>query len=88
MASLWLWKLRPNELIFCDKFCSILSTTTMKKKKDDAKSDGQQGKRRSRRSRPVSLYPMKVEEALRCFMQVDPSKVIDKLRRIPPTGSV
>lgn len=31
--------------------------------------------------KPLSLYPLSVEDALRAFMQVDPKRVEDKLRK-------
>ena len=31
--------------------------------------------------KPISLQPLSVEEALRAFMQVDPKKVDEKLRK-------
>jgi len=31
--------------------------------------------------KPLSLYPLSVEEALCAFMQVDPKKVEEKLRK-------
>ena len=31
--------------------------------------------------KPLSLYPLSVEDALRAFMQVDPKKVENKLRK-------
>ena len=32
--------------------------------------------------RPLSLYPLKAEEALRLFMQVDPAKVEAGMRQL------
>jgi hypothetical protein len=41
-------------------------------------------KKVKKRPEPLSLYPLKTEEALAAFMQVDPAKVeegMEKLRR-------
>jgi hypothetical protein len=35
-------------------------------------------KTKKKYAKPLSLYPLKPEEALRAFMQVDPSKVKKK----------
>lgn len=41
-------------------------------------------KQASKKSRlkPLSLYPLKAEEALRLFMQVDPAKVKKGMRQL------
>jgi hypothetical protein len=40
-------------------------------------------KRKTKRKydKPISLWPLKPEEALAAFMKVDPKKVMDKERR-------
>ena len=39
-------------------------------------------KSKTRNLKPLSLYPLKAEEALRFFMQVDPKKVREGARRL------
>jgi hypothetical protein len=36
------------------------------------------GQQQKQRLKPLSLYPLKAEDALRLFMQVDPGKIGDK----------
>ena len=35
-------------------------------------------KHKSKYNKPVSLYPLKPEEALKAFMKVDPKKILKK----------
>jgi hypothetical protein len=43
-------------------------------------------KRKRQRQGPISLHPLKAEQALRLFMQVDPAKVEAGMRTLPHQG--
>jgi len=38
-------------------------------------------KRQRKYAKPVSLYPLKPEDALSAFMKIDPKKIIAKIRK-------
>lgn len=39
-------------------------------------------KKTTRKPRPLTLYPLKPEEALAVFMRADPKKVAEKMQRL------
>ena len=46
----------------------------------ERQDEAQDGQKDDKRLKPLSLYPLSVEKALKGFMQVDPGKVEKRLK--------